>query len=597
MIPILYESNETAFSTNGIGPLPDAVSCTVTEQLNGEYELEMVYPLSGVHADLLENDRLILAEPSDGRAPEPFRIYRMEETIDGQITVNARHISYWLSDIPVLPFTSESAADFLVKLKSYSAQTNPFTFSTNITEQGEYSLTAPMSSRALLADETMMSVYGSPEFYFSRFNVQMLSRRGSDTSVTIRYGKNLTDFNQEKNIESLLTGICPYWAKDAVVVTLPEKVINLSTSLSYPRTAVVDLSSLFEEEPTVAELRTAAQAYIDEHQIGTPDVSITVSFVALWQTEEYKDIAPLERVNLGDMIKVVFDKLGVETSARVVETDYNVLLGRYDSIVIGSERQNFASTFVREQAEVKEEFVRVTNNIDEATQLITGNRGGYVAIKDTTGDGKPDEILVMDSPSIATAQKIWRWNLGGLGYSNTGYNGQYGLAITQNGQIVADYIKTGTLSNFSGTFALDFTGTDGIVLTDNGSDGIPSLKIEQSGSTQYANIFSAGAWFYGASSSDFAYYSSGGYGINANGASGQYLGGFLNVSKGTDYLMFDALSDTKSFVSTVPLYIGSEKVALLSEVPTQTQVAQLEGAVSNLSAMVARHEAWILQHS
>ena len=84
--------------------------------------------------------------------------------------------------------------------------------------------------------------------------------------------------------------------------------------------------------------------------------------------------------------------------------------------------------------------------IINSTDLITGNNGGYVALHDTNGDTIPDEILIMDTPDIATAQKVWRWNKSGLGYSSTGYNGQYGLAMTIDGSIVADYITTGVLN-------------------------------------------------------------------------------------------------------------------------------------------------------
>lgn len=88
----------------------------------------------------------------------------------------------------------------------------------------------------------------------------------------------------------------------------------------------------------------------------------------------------------------------------------------------------------------------VQNAIDTATQLITGNGGGYVVLHDSDGDTYPDEILIMDTPDINTAVRVWRWNASGLGYSSTGYNGTYGLAVTMDGQIVADFITAGTLS-------------------------------------------------------------------------------------------------------------------------------------------------------
>ena len=95
--------------------------------------------------------------------------------------------------------------------------------------------------------------------------------------------------------------------------------------------------------------------------------------------------------------------------------------------------------------EIEETAQNLQDAIDTATQLITGSKGGYVVISQDA-NGKPYEILIMDKPTKATATKVWRWNKDGLGYSSTGYSGTYGLAITANGAIVADYITTGNLS-------------------------------------------------------------------------------------------------------------------------------------------------------
>jgi len=84
--------------------------------------------------------------------------------------------------------------------------------------------------------------------------------------------------------------------------------------------------------------------------------------------------------------------------------------------------------------------------IDTATQLVTGGSGGYVVIHSSTGGTKPDEILVMNTDSVNTASKVWRWNQNGLAYSNNGYNGPYGVAITMDGSIVADFITAGIIN-------------------------------------------------------------------------------------------------------------------------------------------------------
>ena len=88
---------------------------------------------------------------------------------------------------------------------------------------------------------------------------------------------------------------------------------------------------------------------------------------------------------------------------------------------------------------------RETSAVDAATKLITGAKGGNVRFVND-GNGKPIELLIMDTDDIATAQKVWRFNIGGFGFSSNGYNGIYATAITQDGHIVADFMDVGTLS-------------------------------------------------------------------------------------------------------------------------------------------------------
>lgn len=178
-----------------------------------------------------------------------------------------------------------------------------------------------------------------------------------------------------------------------------------------------------------------------------PAISLDVSFVALWQTEDYKDIAPLERVRLCDTVTVLFENLGVSAKAKVISTVYNVLLDRYDHIEIGNAKSTLAGTIASTNQTVAEKtsasFLQAA--VDRATGWITGANGGYVVMhKDA--DGQPYEILIMDTPNFETSTKVWRWNQNGLGYSDSGYNGPYALAMTQDGAIVADFITTGTLT-------------------------------------------------------------------------------------------------------------------------------------------------------
>lgn len=451
MIPILFDAAEKTFDSNGIGKLTEATVCTVTEERNGLFELELQYPIAGAFYSELAISRIILAAPGDGRTSQPFRIYKITRPIGGIVTVNAQHISYQLSYIPVMPAPAASSANAaLGALKSNAAEDCPYTFWSDNTASGTFAVTVPQSLRASLGGQegSVLDVFGG-EYEWDRYMVRLHAARGADNGVTLRYGKNITDITQEENISSTKTGICPYWSgSDGIMVTLPEKVVSAGNAANYPYPLTVpyDMSGEFGEPPTEAQLREAAQKYVKEAGLGIPSVSITVSFAALWQTEQYKDIAPLERVGLCDIITIEFAKLGVSAKAKVVRTVYNVLKDRYDEIEIGDLKSSLADTIAEQKQEVtkKTSSSFLTAAIERATAWITGANGGYVVMhKD--GNGQPYEILILDTPEIDTARKVWRWNQGGLGYSSNGYNGPYETAITQDGEIVANFITAGIL--------------------------------------------------------------------------------------------------------------------------------------------------------
>lgn len=452
MTPILYPSTENQFTTNGIGILADAVSCIVTEELNGEYELEMQYPITGIHYSEIKNRCLLFCNANRERNPQPFRIYRITKPINGIVTVYAEHISYDLSGVPVRPFTAGSAAAAITALETGAAVASPFTFRTDKTNAGNLAITLPVSSRAALGagDNSILGIYGG-ELEFDRYTVRLHGQRGTDRGVTIRYGKNLTSLEQDENNSNVYTGVYPYYSDGDNITQLDELIVPAPGNYDYTRILPLDLSSEFESAPTQAQLKAAAEEYIANNNIGVPEISLAVSFAQLEQTEEYKDLALLETVYMGDTVHVEFAALGVSASARCVKTVYNVLLDRYDSIELGDARKNIADTIAAQQQAInavasQPVSTAVQNAINAATALITGNKGGYVLLHSTTGSKQPDEILIMDKPSIEEAVKVWRWNNSGLGYSSTGYNGPYETAITQDGSIVADFITTGGMN-------------------------------------------------------------------------------------------------------------------------------------------------------
>jgi hypothetical protein len=423
----------------------------------------------------------------------------MEKPLNGVVTIYAEHISYQLNHIPVMPFTATSCQEALLRMVANSAQENPFSVWTDKTTTGNFKLDHPEEFRALLGgmQGSILDVYGKGEYEFDNRIVKLHVNRGADTGVVLRYGKNITDLTQDENIETTITGVCPYYkGEDGTVVTLPEKAVWAATAANFPykRTAVIDFSEDWEEAPTVAQLRARANKYITDNDIGIPRVSLDVEFVPLWQMEgvsvgtptrtlvlpasvsgetltasgsvsgntvtltgatwelTYDDYRVLERVNLCDTLTVRYDALGVDATAKIVRTEYNVLKERYNALEIGDTRTNLAAQITNIDEEIananrnmKNEVGALQAYVDKQTDLITGGLGGYVVMS-LNAAGQPEEILIMDTNDMTTAVNVIRMNKNGIGFSTNGYSGPFRSAWTIDGTFNADFIGAGTIT-------------------------------------------------------------------------------------------------------------------------------------------------------
>jgi phage minor structural protein len=552
MIPILYESTETTFTSNGIGRLSDAVSCVVSEERNGPYELEMEYPTTGIHYSDIQLFRIIFAVPADGKSGQPFEIYEISRPLNGVVTVRAWHLSYRLNKIVVKPFTAASCSAALTGLKNNSTTTNPFTFGTDKNVSANFTVKTPTECRGLLGGQagSILDVFGKGDYEFDKFQVYLYTNRGADNGVTIRYGKNLTDLDAEIGMDTVYTGIVPYYYNEdtADLVTINGLILWGDHRSDYPVDMVkpVDLSDKWEESaPTKAQLLAAAQSYMDSNPGWELNTNLKVSFVALADTVEYKNVSALQRVNLCDTVTIIHEGLGVSATAKVVKTEYNVLLERYDSIELGTASVSLGQAI--EDTIINSDTVPTTSEMQRAIQngtaLITGNSGGYVVLK-KNANGQPEELLVMDSPNINTASNVWRWNSSGLGFSPNGYSGPYNTAWTYDGKFYVDWVtagainaalvNTGTISSADGKvqIVLSETGNTGQLIVNSSNfklDGSGNLKISGEVNATSGKIggssglvVDAGKLYYGKSSL-------------TSGASGLYIGtdGFALGSHGT----------------------------------------------------------------
>ena len=460
MIPILYKADAVDFSTFGIGALSECTLCEVTEERNGAFECTLKYPVTGRLFSELKNERLIKAKPNDTSKEQLFRIYRITTPINGIVTIYAQHISYDLSNIAELVWSSAMISPSLAmsRLFTKTATTHNFKCSTDFSTAKPFSVSKPKSVRACLggSEGSMLDLWGG-EYEWDNFNVILHSKRGKDNGVVIEYGKNLTDMEQDNDFTDVYTDILPYAVfsdeNTEKVITLSEITLPIIDNPARPKTLIKDFTEFFDDKASINEnsLRNKAKNFIKANPLGVETPTLTVAFEPLWKQPEYSAI--LERVSLCDTVTIRHSALGITAKSKVIKTVYDSLAEKYVSITLGTAKSNFVNTvgdIKTELSEVKtktEHFPLLINTaVKNATSLITGQTGGYVVINTNSVSGQPYELLILDAPTIESAVNVWRWNVGGLGFSKNGYNGPYETAITSDGQIVADFITSGSLT-------------------------------------------------------------------------------------------------------------------------------------------------------
>lgn len=448
----VYSSTETVFSHNGLCVLSECISATITEELNGLFEIELDYPLDarGKYLNLVE-DNIIKADS------QLFRIYYKKRTLAG-VNVKARHIFYdlidnFLEDVNVSMLNGAGALDWILHHTQYS---HGFTSVSDIAATGTWAFKRKNPVEAIMGTAGIIETIGG-ELERNNFVINLHQARGADRGVLVAYGKNIQGIEETLDTSGIVTRLMPTGKDDLM---LSAKYVDSPYINNYPHPKVAEKE--FNDIDNVTDLAIAANDYILTSKCDIPQFNYKVDFVELTKTEEYKHYMILETVYMADTVTIKHSKLNLDLKAKVIKIVKNLITGRIEKIELGSFKPDLSNINKEIQA-VKIELGQTASDfqlaVDNATKLITGGEGGNVVIRQDT-NGFPYELLIMDTNDVMTAQKVWRYNMGGLGYSSTGINGPFATAITQDGSIVATFITTGIL-NASLLKTGTITSTDG----------------------------------------------------------------------------------------------------------------------------------------
>lgn len=458
MKPILMNPSDTltqmtSSQTNGLGRL-NAQRCVVTEERNGIYEAELTVFIDDEHFSSLSVGSVLKLMTNEGL--QMFRVYQITKPINGVCSVYAHHITYDLAKAPVMPFTATGATNVVNGLVSHMASTYEFTMITDIVNAlSVFTLTEPKYFRECLGgyQGSVLDVFGG-EYEWDNTTVKLLAHRGSDNGVQIRYGKNLTDIQQETNIESMYDAVIGYATVNDITTT---GTVQMITQVSSPKTMIVDFSDEFDDDETVTveKLNTLALNYIQTHDMTAPRVSIDVSFVALASADQYKDIAPLEHVKLCDTVHVLFEKLGVNASAKVIKTTYDSLNERLLSVEIGDAKSTMTDVINGTVADAEAEQTRAVNAVDGAvgnlTNMILNSLGLFVSKVEKSGGGY--QYYMHNRPELSDSQYQWTINAGGFAVSQD-YGQTWTAGIDSDGNAVFNSISANSVD------AMSITGSE-----------------------------------------------------------------------------------------------------------------------------------------
>ena len=480
----LHNSRTKNFNNNGLGILKDCISAKVCEVLNGEFNINITYPVGGYLYPNLVEDNIIVTDVGYGKR-QAFRIKNVSKRLDN-IEVYATHIFYDLNDNLIEDIypkgqTGETVINYILSHAQYE---HNFIGYSNITKTSTARYIRKNLVESLIGEDSnsFINRWGG-EIIRDNYTITMVNKRGVANGMQIRYAKNLTGIEFQIDRTTVGTRIMPK-AFDGIL--LPEKYIDSPNIDIYPHPIIkiIEYSDLKlatesgEGFASKTELYQAMRERVQEefkNEIDKPTITTTVNFVELANTKEYQEYKELEKLNIGDYSTVYVPHLNINVTQRVYKTIYDAILGKFVEFEMGYVKSNYITQIIKSEANMnevvlpsiveqaaKESTEQVNYQIEEQ---VNAALAGYVY--------KTKEALyVMDSSSLNGARKIYRWSKLGLTYSNNGMNGPYETVMSQEGEINADFIKSGTIDpKLIGAGINASLITEGIINADLITDG------------------------------------------------------------------------------------------------------------------------------
>ncbi|KAF3383119.1 phage tail tip lysozyme [Enterococcus faecium] len=448
-----YKKMPDDLSVNGASLVDWEDLPEINRVLNGQYRFYGNYSRSGQYRSYLKKGNFIKAKVPDG-SWQYFEIYNIKKNLTS-VSVTARHIGFMANkNFIVKSFTDNgNGSQIMTNLKNSLAFDQKFNYLSNVGTTHQFTARQVAPIEAIIGSNNgnqNLTGVTSAELDMDNYDLKLVKQIGSDNGFRIDFGINLEAIEEEIDEESIVNSLY-------LVGGVPDNDYDEDKEpIEY---GYLEIDGVTNENrriakrengdcKTVDELIKWGKTLFDNDRIHEPKATHTVSMVALEHTLEYGEMyQELASLHFGDVAHVRAKELDIEIKERMVEYTYFPTLGKYKDIILGNDLSLYTSTVNTQAQELKKKIDNRTEtlvqNVLNATAWITGNSGGHVVFRP---EKAPSEILIMDTPNVANAKRVWRWNLNGLGYSDNGVNGPFGIAMTSKGEIVADFIKVGTIN-------------------------------------------------------------------------------------------------------------------------------------------------------